>query len=81
MVDLFPWGDLNTQEQKEADVCVMGIPFDGAVSCGKGTSFAPEVMRNLSRYLPPTTEEGNIMEGFKVYAHGDVPIDLDWPRY
>ena len=81
MVDLFPWGDLNTQEQKEADVCVMGIPFDGAVSCGKGTSFAPEVMRNLSRYLPPTTEEGNIMEGFKVYDHGDVPIDLDWPRY
>lgn len=81
MIDILPWGDINVPEISEADICVMGIPFDGAVSCGKGTALAPEVMRGLSRYLPPTTEEGLIFEGLKVYDHGDIPIDLDWARY
>lgn len=81
MVDLMPWGEINVPEQKGSDVCVMGIPFDGAVSCGKGTALAPEVIRSLSRYLPPTTEEGHIIDGLKIYDHGDVAIDLNWARY
>jgi agmatinase len=81
MIDLKPWGEINTQVCEGADVCVMGVPFDGAVSCGKGTALAPEMIRNLSRYLPPTTEEGLIFDGLKVYDSGDVAIDLDWPRY
>jgi len=81
MIDILPWGEINVSEMNNADICVMGIPFDGAVSCGKGTAFAPEVMRNLSRYLPPTTEEGLIFDTLKVYDHGDVAIDLDWSRY
>lgn len=81
MIDILPWGEINVPEIKEADICVMGVPFDGAVSCGKGTAFAPEVMRNLSRYLPPTTEEGLIFDTLKVYDHGDVALDLNWPRY
>ncbi|GAB1476292.1 agmatinase [Bacillota bacterium] len=81
MIDTKPWGEINIPEMDKADVCVMGIPFDGAVSCGKGAALAPEMMRNLSRYLPPTTEEGLAFENLKVYDHGDVAIDLDWARY
>ncbi len=81
MIDSKPWGEINTSKKNEADVCIMGIPFDGAVSCGKGAALAPEVIRNLSRYLPPTTEEGQMLSPLKIYDHGDVPIDLDWSRY
>ena len=81
MIDLKPWGELNTAEVKDAGVCIMGVPFDGAVSCGKGTSLAPEKIRAMSRYLPPTTHTGKIIRNLKAYDIGDVPIDLDWARY
>lgn len=81
MIDLKPWGEINTPNLVDADVCVMGIPFDSAVSCGKGAALAPETIRNLSRYLPATTEEGVVFNHLKVYDHGDVPADLEWKRY
>lgn len=81
MIDLKPWGEINYPDIGEADVCIMSIPFDSAVSCGKGAALAPEVMRGLSRYLPPTTEEGHRIDKLKVYDYGDVPIDLNWDRY
>lgn len=81
MIDLQPWGELNCSIQKEADVFVMGVPFDGAVSCGKGSALAPEKIRSLSRYLPATTEEGMAISSLRVYDHGDVPIHLDWATY
>ena len=81
MIDLKPWGELNTSAPEEAKVCIMGIPFDGAVSCGKGSALAPEKIRALSRYLPATTETGKILGSLKVYDLGDVAVDLDWNRY
>lgn len=81
MIDLKPWGELNCEDMKNADVCVMGVPFDGAVSCGKGSSLAPEKIRSLSRYLPAVSEEGHMIENLGVYDHGDVPITLNWENY
>jgi len=81
MIDLKPWGELNTQELSEAGICIMGVAFDGAVSVGKGAALAPERMRLLSRYLPAVTETGNVINQLKVYDAGDVPTDLDWQRY
>lgn len=81
MINLKPWGDLNTDSIEEAKVLVMGIPFDGAVSCGKGASFAPEKLRLVSRYLPPATEIGDIIDNLKIYDSGDISADLDWQRY
>lgn len=81
MIDVKPWGEINTANFSESDVCIMGVPFDGAVSCGKGASAAPETIRALSRYLPPTTEEGTDFSILKVYDHGDVPVDLNWEKY
>lgn len=81
MIDLTPWGDLSTERMEEANICVLGVPFDSAVSCGKGTALAPERMRMLSRYLPPITETGIILDKVKVYDEGDVAICLDWEKY
>lgn len=81
MIDLKPWGDLNTANEDEAGVCIMGIPFDGAVSCGKGAALAPEKLRALSRYLPATTETGEIIRNLKIYDMGDAAVDLEWARY
>ena len=81
MIDLKPWGELNCENIKNAQVNIMGIPFDGAVSCGKGSALAPEKIRSLSKYLPAFTEEGNPLKGLNVYDDGDVPITLNWPEY
>jgi agmatinase len=81
MIDLKPWGDINTSKAEEASVCIMGVPFDGAVSCGKGAALAPEKIRALSRYLPATTHTGKIIKNLKACDMGDVAIDLDWARY
>ncbi|HHX86772.1 MAG TPA: agmatinase [Firmicutes bacterium] len=81
MIDLTPWGDMSTENMEEANICVLGVPFDGAVSCGKGTALAPERIRMLSRYLPPITETGIILDNVKVYDQGDVAISLDWEKY
>jgi agmatinase len=56
MIDLTPWGELHTDRIEDGTVCVMGVPFDGAVSCDKGTALAPERIRQLSRYLPCNNE-------------------------
>lgn len=81
MIDLKPWGELNHGKKEGANVCIMAVPFDGAVSCGKGAALGPEVMRGLSRYLPATTEEGKTIRNIKIYDAPDVEFDLDWVRY
>ena len=76
-----PWGETNHPEIKGADICVMGVPFDGAVCGRKGAAQGPEVMRFISRHLPSATEEGLLFTGLKIYDHGDIDLDLDWQRY
>lgn len=76
-----PWAELATTDENKADINVYGIPFDGAASIGKGASEAPERIRQLSKGLPPTTEEGVILEDFLIYDAGDAPLDLNWERY
>ncbi|MDR2356382.1 MAG: agmatinase [Clostridiales Family XIII bacterium] len=80
MLDLTPWGELSASDISEAKICVMGVPFDGGVSCGKGAAEAPARIRSLSRYLPPYTEEMLRIDG-RLYDAGDIPLDLNWERY
>ncbi len=77
----YPWGETHTNELTSADVVLMGIPFDGAVSNAKGAAEAPDRLRELSRILPSVTEEGTIFESLKVYDAGDVEVVLDWTAY
>lgn len=39
------WG---AETKEDAKVCIMGVPFDNAVSLGKGAAKGPETMRRLS---------------------------------
>jgi len=80
MIELNPWAELHSHKIEDAKICIMGIPFDGGVSCGKGAALAPEVIRSLSRYLPPYTSCGDLITN-KIYDIGDVPIVLDWDTY
>lgn len=81
MMNARPWGELLTDKRAEARISIMGVPFDLAVSCGRGAYEAPERIRLLSRYQPATTETGIILDQVKVFDAGDVPVDLNWERY
>jgi len=76
-----PWGELYTDKFPAADIMILGIPFDGAVSNKKGASEAPDKIRELSRILPATTEEGFLLKGLKIYDHENVEVVLDWVEY
>lgn len=81
MADIRPWGDLLVTELEAAGVCVLGLPFDLAVSIGGGAALAPERIRHLSGYFPPTTETGLFIDRIKVYDAGDVSPDGNWERF
>ncbi|MCC5911390.1 MAG: agmatinase [Clostridiaceae bacterium] len=76
-----PWGELYTNDIETSNIAILGIPFDGAVSNAKGAAEAPDKIRELSRILPPITEEGILLKDFKVYDHENVEINLDWEKY
>lgn len=75
------WPRLLTDNVFEADVMLMGVPFDGAVTGGKGAALAPAKIRELSEQLSVITEDGYSLEGWKVFDWGDPEYDLDWERY
>ena len=50
----------------------MGIPYELGCSCGLGAKYAPQVIRELSTYLPPYTLSGESIKGFKLYDYGDT---------
>lgn len=76
-----PFADISVDHMDDADVVVMGVPFDGGASAGKGASAAPDRIRELSRIISGITEEGYIFTDLKLKDEGDVPLDLDWERY
>ena len=73
------WGG-RLSDNPEAEVGVLGIPFDGATCFRRGAAFAPGKLRELSAHLPPCTEEGRPVD-LRVRDYGDVPLDLEWPRF
>jgi agmatinase len=73
------WSGLDSHNAA-AEIAVLGIPFDNAVSWRGGTRHAPERIRSLTPHLGYTTEEGLVLKvGIKDY--GDVEPDLNWERY
>jgi agmatinase len=65
----------------EADVIIIGIPFDGAVSAARGAAAAPDRLRELSKILPLVTEEGIVFRSLKIRDEGNIPAHLNWERY
>lgn len=74
------WSGLSSADP-QAEVGVLGVPFDNATSFRKGAAFAPARIREITPHVAPATEEGRSLLGLRVRDYGDVPADLDWERY
>lgn len=72
------WRGLAAEDPARGEILILGVPFDGAVSASRGAAFAPDRLRELSRILPPFTEEGISLESISVGDLGNVPVSLDW---
>ena len=64
--------DLITLNKEEADVILVGVPFDKNASVGKGASLAPKVLRELSYELPALDRSGNDLRSLKLFDNGDI---------
>jgi len=64
--------DLLTNDIKESNIILLGIPYDLGCSCGKGASLAPKTIRELSSFLPPFTADGKSLKNNKIYDYNDV---------
>lgn len=76
-----PWREIAVSDKSKADVCVLGIGFDGAASVGKGAAQGPEQIRKCSEVLPPVNITGDFFDTLRVFDAGDVPFSLDWEAY
>ena len=65
------WGGLATAELP-ADVAILGVPFDGAVSWRPGAAEAPARLREISNTSPAVSEDGDVVQGLRVADLGDV---------
>lgn len=71
------WAGLNGVDMPsdEADITVFGIPFDGGVSYRNGAKEGPSHIRSITYSIAPTTEDFELLEGFKVCDLGDIEAD------
>lgn len=67
-------------ETTEAEIGILGVPFDNATSYRKGAALAPAKIREVTPHISPVTEEGQRLAGLRIRDYGDVGIDLDWER-
>ncbi|MDD4213009.1 MAG: agmatinase [Bacilli bacterium] len=65
------WRGLKTQKLEEANIIIIGNPYDQATSCGKGAAYGPDKMRELSQYLPPVTYQGEPLK-VKIFDLGNI---------
>ncbi|MDW7728909.1 MAG: agmatinase [Bacillota bacterium] len=78
------WNGLNNPalDQEEADVLVLGLPFDGAASYRRGAAEGPDRIRSISGHIEPTTEDGRLMNMIKVLDLGNIePAGLNQAEY
>jgi agmatinase len=74
------WSGLQSDDA-DAEIGLLGVPFDSATSYRKGASFAPARIRAITPYIAPSTEEGKLISGLRVKDYGDIKGDLNWDRY
>jgi len=73
------WSGL-AAEAGDAEVGILGVPFDGAASYRKGAALAPARIREITPHMAPVTEEGERLAGLRIRDYGDVSVDRDWGR-
>lgn len=75
------WREIRTDKIQQADMCVLGIPFDGAASVGKGAAHAPEAIRKCTEVLPPVNSAGQRFPEIRIFDQGDVEFSLNWEAF
>jgi agmatinase len=73
------WSGLGSQAD-DAEIAVLGVPFDNAVSWRSGARHAPQRLRSITPHLSYTTEEGVPLK-VRVKDYGDLEPDLNWERF
>ncbi len=73
------WSGLVSQAD-DAEIGVLGIPFDGAVSWRTGARHAPDRIRSITPHVAYYTEEGMRLTT-RVKDYGNVETDLNWERF
>lgn len=70
------WAGLNLIEgdEKAYDVAIVGVPYDNSVCFRKGAALAPNKIREISRFIPPVLDTGEVLE-VAVRDFGDVVVD------
>jgi len=74
-----PWAGMDLTADN-ADIGILGVPWDNAASYRRGAAEAPANIRRCISCTDPFTEEGRAIE-LSLHDYGDVPRDLDWLRY
>lgn len=75
------WLRWSAEAKETAKLCIMGVPFDNAVSLSKGAAKGPETMRNLSVDMADATEDWVLIKKGILYDVGDIPVTLNWEHY
>ncbi len=73
------WSGMIRQDDG-AEIGVLGIPFDNAVSWRTGARHAPQRIRSITPHLAAVTEEGTPLD-VRLKDYGDVEYDLNWERF
>jgi agmatinase len=73
------WSGLISADD-DAEIGLLGVPFDNAVSWRSGTRQAPQRIRSITPHLASFTEEGLPLK-MRVRDFGDVEQDLNWARF
>jgi agmatinase len=66
----------NIQDLENADVAIVGAPFDTGASFRAGARFGPEGIRSVSHLLRPhnPSQDISIFDYLSVIDYGDVPV-------
>src|SRR5215213_8019325 len=66
----------NVQDLENANVAIVGAPFDTGASFRAGARFGPESIRSVSHLLRPynPSQDVSIFEHLSVIDYGDVPV-------
>lgn len=75
------WLRWSAKTKEDAKICIMGVPFDNAVSLNKGAAKAPEHIRTMSVDLSDATDEFITIRDDVLYDAGDIHPVLDWEKY
>lgn len=75
------WLGLCAEKAEDAKICILGIPFDGGASLGKGAAKAPQRIRDLAAEDMPEADDAWILAKKGIlFDFGDVEIDLNWEK-